>query len=46
MRFLLDENLALSLARILREKGLDTSHVIEEGLGSFSDEDIVLWAIQ
>lgn len=44
MRFLLDENLALSYAEGLRGIGFDAQHVIEVGLDQTKDEIIVAFA--
>lgn len=41
MRCLLDENMARSLARALTERGHPTFHVIDLGLASSSDEDLL-----
>lgn len=44
MTFLLDENLALSYAEGLRNRGLNAKHVIEVGLDQTKDELIIAFA--
>lgn len=44
MRFLIDENMALSCAAVLIEMGYDASHVSEIGLTATKDADITLFA--
>lgn len=44
MSFLLDENLALSYAKALRDIDIDAKHVIEVGLNQTKDEIIVDFA--
>lgn len=44
MRFLVDENLPLRFADLLRTAGHDASHVIDRGLQSAPDTEIILLA--
>lgn len=40
MRLLVDENLALRIAKLLRDGGFDAIHVLEGGLGGCNDHDV------
>jgi len=42
---LLDEDVRLGLAEILRERGYDVVHVLEEGLAGRSDDDQLAYAV-
>jgi predicted nuclease of predicted toxin-antitoxin system len=44
MRFLLDMNLPPQLAAWLRSQGHDAVHVVEEGFGAWSDQEILVRA--
>ncbi len=44
MKFLLDENLPLSLVQSLRDPNFDVEHVILQGLRGVSDQEIALYA--
>ncbi len=40
MKFIVDNQLRLALARYLRDRGFDCQHVLEAGLGDAIDSDI------
>lgn len=42
---LLDEDVRLGLAEILRERGYDVVHVLEEGQAGRSDDDQLAYAV-
>ena len=44
MRFLVDNQLPVALAVYLREKGLDSEHVLEVGLAEASDAELCKYA--
>ncbi len=44
MRLLIDANLSPRVAALLRAAGHDTRHVVDVGLGTASDADILAWA--
>ena len=44
MKFVLDENLPLSLTVVLRELGFEAEHVSEVGLRGCSDKEICVYA--
>ena len=46
VRYLVDEDLPRSLARSLREEGIDTADVRDVGLRGCSDEEILEYAVQ
>jgi len=44
VKFLVDNQLPVSLAQYLRERGFDCQHVLEAGLGDAVDSDICRYA--
>lgn len=45
MKPLVDENLSPRVARLLRDGGLDATHVLDHDLGGASDVDVAAFAI-
>ncbi len=45
MKFLVDENLSPRVAALLREGGVDVTHVLEHGLGGAPDLDVSTLAV-
>ncbi|EFC81980.1 DUF5615 family PIN-like protein [Parafrankia sp. EUN1f] len=45
MKFLVDENLSPRVAELLRDKGIDTTHVLEHGLGGSPDTKVSAFAV-
>lgn len=46
MRFLVDENLPIRFAGLLRAAGHDETHVVEHGLGAAPDQEVMMLARQ
>jgi len=44
MKFLTDENIALSVMRFIRQKGFDVKDIKEESLQGSSDKDVLMLA--
>jgi predicted nuclease of predicted toxin-antitoxin system len=45
MKLLVDENLSPRVAELLRDKGIDTTHVLEHGLGGSPDTEVSTFAV-
>jgi predicted nuclease of predicted toxin-antitoxin system len=45
MRFLVDENLSPRVAALIRDSGLDATHVLEHGLGGAPDTRVAALAV-